>query len=208
MKITSATFLIVILSIFLHSSSIYAKQVCNTIKQWECSYSSDSYGSCEWVDRDSCYIEGKTTLPPNQPAPPQKCGEVSVSYQVHAKNAGWLGYTCNGSQAGTTGQSRRVEAIQLKTTGLPNGCLLKYQVHAKEKGWLSAREGEQAGTTGQSRRIEAIKAHLGGCKKYGVKYRVHAKDKGWMNWVQDGEQAGTTGQSRRIEAIEIKLFEK
>jgi thermolysin len=40
----------------------------------------------------------------------------NVQYQAHVANFGWLGWVQNGATAGTTGQGRRMEAMQAKIT--------------------------------------------------------------------------------------------
>ncbi len=126
-----------------------------------------------------------------------------ITYQAHVKDYGWLSEVYENQIAGTTGESRRMEAIKIDLDGIDG--TLKYQAHVQDYGWLSeVTEGQIAGTTGQSKRLEAIIIKLEN-SSYSVKYRVHAKDIGWMQWVSSGQVAGTTGQSRRIEAIQIVL---
>lgn len=126
-----------------------------------------------------------------------------IYYQVHVKDHGWLSEVTEEQIAGTTGESRRVEAIKIDLDGIDG--TLKYQVHVEQHGWLpEVSEGKITGTTGQSKRMEAIIIKLEN-SSYTIKYRVHVKDIGWMNWVTSGQVAGTTGQSRRIEAIQIAL---
>lgn len=126
----------------------------------------------------------------------------NINYQVHVKDYGWLRTVSEGNIGGTTGQSRRMEAIKIN---LNVEGTLKYQVHVENYGWLpEVSEGQVAGTTGQSKRMEAIIIKLEN-SSYTIKYRVHVKDIGWMNWVSSGQVAGTTGQGRRIEAIQIVL---
>jgi Astacin (Peptidase family M12A)/Clostridial hydrophobic W len=40
----------------------------------------------------------------------------NISYQAHLQNIGWQGYVSEGSVAGTTGQFRRLEALQINLT--------------------------------------------------------------------------------------------
>ena len=129
-----------------------------------------------------------------------------IRYEVHLKDLGWKNAVYNGEIAGTTGESRRMEAILIDLNGVDGK--LTYQVHVQDYGWLDkVSEGQVAGTTGESRRMEAIIINLDN-SSYNIKYRVHVKDYGWMNWVKSGEVAGTTNQSRRIEAIQIKVERK
>ena len=122
----------------------------------------------------------------------------SITYRVHAQDKGWFPWVSDGACAGTTGEARRLEAIQIKS----DSAKLTYQVHVQGKGDMPVvQEGQTAGTTGQSLRMEAIKID---CDKP-IKYRVHVQNKGWMSWVTNGQWAGTKGQSLRMEAIEIKF---
>lgn len=83
--------------------------------------------------------------------------EIKISdlqYKVHLQDIGWTDWKNAGETIGTTGESRRVEAIILK--GI-NGLDLSYRVHIQDKGWSNwVKNSEVAGTTGESRRIEAI----------------------------------------------------
>ncbi|MDO4808308.1 MAG: hypothetical protein Q4A07_13785, partial [Coriobacteriales bacterium] len=46
-------------------------------------------------------------------------GGYSVWYRVHSQTYGWLGWARDGADAGTTGLSRRAEAIEVQI--LPQG---------------------------------------------------------------------------------------
>lgn len=37
----------------------------------------------------------------------------SVTYQAHVKEKGWLGFVKEGEMAGTTGEARQIEAIEI-----------------------------------------------------------------------------------------------
>ena len=66
----------------------------------------------------------------------------------------------DGALAGTTGQSRRLEAVRISLTGDAAGegeYSVWYRVHSQSHGWLGwAHDGQEAGTTGLSKRAEAI----------------------------------------------------
>lgn len=133
----------------------------------------------------------------------------SITYRAHVAEYGWLSYVSNGTTAGTTGQSRRMEATQINVSGINGG--ISYRAHVAENGWMNwVNSGQLAGTTGQSKRMEAIQIKLTGeaANTYDVVYRAHVADYGWMNWVKNGQTAGTTGEYRRMEALEIKLVKK
>ncbi|HEX6290539.1 MAG TPA: hypothetical protein VFZ66_15225 [Herpetosiphonaceae bacterium] len=130
----------------------------------------------------------------------------SVTYQAHVQSYGWLGWVTSGQVAGTTGQSRRMEAAQIKLQNMP-GASVCYQAHVRGKGWLSSVcNGATGGTTGESRRMEAIKVWLVGAPSgCNINYQAHVQGHGWLGSVSNGATAGTTGQSRRMEALKVWL---
>ncbi len=130
-----------------------------------------------------------------------------ICYQAHVQNIGWQGAVCNGQQAGTTGQSLRMEALRIwliRPSGRMRVC---YQAHVQNIGWQRwVCNGQQAGTTGQSLRMEAIRIVLVNAPaRWNVCYQAHVQNIGWQGQVCNGQQAGTTGQSLRMEAIQIYL---
>lgn len=129
---------------------------------------------------------------------------------VHLQGIGWTGAK-SALSFGTTGQSRRLEAVKFWLAKQPEAGGISYEVHVQGKGWMSAKaDGAMAGTTGQSRRLEAVKISLTGDMKadYSVWYRVHSQTYGWLGWTSDGKAAGTTGLSKRAEAIEVQILPK
>ena len=131
--------------------------------------------------------------------------KYDVSYRVHVQDIGWMDWVSNDAVAGTTGQSKKIEAIQVMITKRADLVELEYKAHVQDIGWMSSVvEGELAGTTGQSKRVEAIVINVIGNVEGGLNYRAHVQDYGWLNPVTDGEVMGTTGQSKRVEAIVIE----
>ncbi|NLT12517.1 MAG: hypothetical protein GXY06_08940 [Clostridiaceae bacterium] len=136
---------------------------------------------------------------------------VSISYQTHIQDIGWQDYVCDGTASGTSGQSKRLEAIriQLASEGIGGG--IEYRTHVQDIGWMDwVSDNEVSGTSGHSKRLEAIQVRLTGAAgtAYDVYYRVHVQDIGWMDWAKNGEASGTTGYGYRLEAIEICLVLK
>jgi uncharacterized lipoprotein YddW (UPF0748 family)/uncharacterized protein YjdB len=139
------------------------------------------------------------------------CVEPLIQYQTHVQSYGWQGYVTDSMIAGTTGQAKRMEAIQINLANQKYSGGIRYKVHCQSRGWLSwVSDGAIAGTVGQAKRLEAIQIELTGemANHYDVEYRVHCQGKGWTDWVKNGEIAGTVGQSKRLEAIQIRLVEK
>ena len=132
-----------------------------------------------------------------------------VSYKTHAQDYGWFGKV--GALSGTTGRSKRLEALTISLEGAQYSGSIQYQSHVQDLGWQKwVSDGVLSGTTGRSKRLEAIKIKLTGeiAEHYDVYYRVHVQELGWMDWASNGEAAGTAGYSYRIEAIQIELVEK
>lgn len=115
----------------------------------------------------------------------------------------------NGEAAGTTGQNRKMEAINIELVNANENASIKYMVHVQDKGWMDwVKNGELAGVLNKGLKIEAIRIKLEGLNEYTVEYRVHVQDRGWTDWYIDGESAGTTGRNLKIEAIEIRITDK
>ena len=135
--------------------------------------------------------------------------KLHVQYQAHIQNIGWQGYVIDGQQAGTTGKSLRIEALNLNLINAPSNVKIKYQAHIQNIGWQNWNEnGAMAGTTGKSLRMEAIRIKLENADNYSIQYRTHVQNIGWQEWCYDGEMAGTVGIGRQIEAIQIKIVPK
>ena len=138
----------------------------------------------------------------------------SVVYKTHVESYGWQDLKKDGELSGTSGESLRLEAIEIYLKDKSSGILIngiQYQTHLESYGWQDWQSnGEMSGTSGESKRLEAIKINLTGemKKQYDIYYRVHAQNYGWLDWASNGEAAGTEGLSKRLEAIEIVLVEK
>ena len=133
---------------------------------------------------------------------------IDSSYQTHIQDIGWQGWKLTPEISGTTGLSKRLEAIEVKldTKGYDLG--VAYQTHIQDIGWQGwVDNGNISGTSGRSLRLEAIKIKLTGndADKYDIYYRVHAQNIGWMDWARNGESSGTAGLCYRLEAIEIEV---
>ena len=99
---------------------------------------------------------------------------VVLDVHIHVQGIGWLafdeirrGYNSgtdsseNDPIIGTTGESRRAEAIKIHVLAWPdylNGKHIHLQGHVQGIGWMPpVGEGEVCGTIGQSRRLEAVR---------------------------------------------------
>lgn len=134
-----------------------------------------------------------------------------IGYNTHVQTYGWQGYKFDGETAGTSGQAKRLEGIQLKLVDQPYEGSLQYRTHVQTYGWQDwTADGATSGTTGEAKRLEAIEIRLTGemADHFDVYYRVHSQTYGWLGWAKNGESAGTEGYGKRLEAIEVLLVEK
>ncbi|WP_404386988.1 CotH kinase family protein [Humibacillus xanthopallidus] len=132
-------------------------------------------------------------------------------FAAHAASIGWQAAVSGGMIAGTTGESRRVEALrfQIVNTSLAGG--IQGNSHVQSIGWTDwGATNAVVGTTGRALRLEAVQLRLTStlAANFDLGYRVHVQSVGWMPWVKNGATAGTTGRGLRIEAIQIRLLDK
>lgn len=124
----------------------------------------------------------------------------AVTYRGWMRDKKWGAWQCDGGMIGSTGQNRRLEALQIDTDDAPDVFIHMKDIGDKE--YKNVTKDTVIGTTGESRRIEAIKIKG---KKHFYMYRVHQKDIGWSDWANNGEWAGVRGVGKQIEAVEIKI---
>lgn len=143
---------------------------------------------------------------------PQEVAEKpELSYRVHVQTYGWQDFKKAGELAGTAGQSKRLEGIELKLGDSTYSGGIRYRTHVQTYGWQDwVSDGAMSGTSGQAKRLEAIQIELTDELKahYDIYYRVHAQSFGWLGWAKNGEKAGTASYAKRLEAIEVVLTEK
>lgn len=137
--------------------------------------------------------------------------QVQLRYKAHIQDIGWQDWKDNRQEAGTEGQSKRMEAIVLDFGDEELNAQIEYRAHVQNIGWQDwVHGGQQCGTTGQSLRVEAVQIRLTGelGEKFEIYYQVHIADFGTLDCVRDGECAGSEGFSKRMEAITISLVRK
>lgn len=126
-----------------------------------------------------------------------KINNPRIKYRSHLEEIGWQEWKCDGETSGTTGEKRRLEAIQIDFNKE-----VYVKAHIQKDGWVDygkITKDTIIGTEHQSKRLECL------CLKGDFKYRVHIEGSGWSCWTKaDGIcTLGSVGQSLRIEAIEI-----
>jgi Clostridial hydrophobic W len=148
----------------------------------------------------------------------------TLSYRSQLQGLGWQAAVTSGNVTGTTGQSRRLEGIQIWSED-PN-VIPAYRGYVQNTGWQpEVQDGKVAGTVGQALRMEAIQVRLAQPGSFSnVQYRAYVEGIGWQPFITGGQAcstnaqcatnlcasgvcaAGTVGQSRRIEALQIQIF--
>jgi len=118
-------------------------------------------------------------------------------YRSHVQDVGDQDFVVAYNVSGTTGEAKRVEAIQIMSDEI------EYRVHLQDKGWTGwVRGGTYIGTTGESRRLEAIEIR----SSRTIVAQAHVQDIGWQNeQIGNDIEIGTTGQSLRLEAFRFRF---
>ena len=209
----SAWFLFTIGTTAIHAQETNVSNVENTPQTVETTDSIDS----SWNENTELNTKDKTmddywewanqNIGTSNAGSSEQAKTDSVTYETHVQDIGWQKPKKDGEVAGTTGQSKRVEAIDIKLDSQYEGNVL-YQAHVQDIGWQDTVEnGAIAGTSGQSKRVEALRVWLTGdiANHYSIQYRVHVSNLGWLDWVSDGMLSGTTGRGLKIEGVQIRL---
>ena len=132
--------------------------------------------------------------------------DVSIMYQAHVQDYGWMDNVYAGGIAGTTGQSRRLEALSIYST------LVRYNGVFADNGAVCGwkTDGAYIGSVGQSRALQSIAIQFRNnfyATYYDVYYRVHIAGRGWLGWSKNGGAAGNN-YGARIEAVQITIIRK
>ena len=88
--------------------------------------------------------------------------DLGLIYSAHVQDYGWMNNSFNGETSGTTGQSKRIEAVMMKLTGSAASKYdIYYRVHSQNIGWLGwAKNGQPSGTAGLSYRVETVQIEV------------------------------------------------
>ena len=153
---------------------------------------------CDIKDTDKMEFYNKNTL-------------AGVTYRTQVQSYGWQNWVSNGATSGTVGKAKRLEAIEIKLTGVSGVNYVSYRTHVQTYGWQDyVSDGATSGTVGKAKRLEAIQIKLNGYIEgaYDIYYRVQAEKFGWLGWTKNDGVAGTSGYGYRLEAIQIQLVRK
>jgi len=122
-----------------------------------------------------------------------------LKYRAHVQSDGWTEWKYSGEIAGTTGEQKRLEAIQIDF----GDKIVEAKAHIQKDGWVDygkITKDTIIGTTGEAKRLECLQL------KGDFEFQVHIQSYGWSCFTDaDGIcTLGSVGQQKRIEAIVIK----
>jgi uncharacterized protein YjdB len=84
-----------------------------------------------------------------------------IQYRAHVAYDGWLPWVSNGQVAGTTGQGKSLQAIEIQLVTPPPNLHISYRVYVQDTGWQDwVSDGATAGTTGLGKAVQAIEIQL------------------------------------------------
>ncbi len=155
-------------------------------------------------------IEGKNIIFGNTPIAAKAQGKATLSninlkILVHLQGLGDRTFAAR-EYAGTRGQGRRLEALQINIDPAIAGLSLRYMAHIATIGDTPLTpEGQLVGERGKNRQIEGFAIELIGpqAPNYKVFYTAHIQNKGDVPVCTNGEYCGTKGQGLRVEGIKI-----
>lgn len=136
---------------------------------------------------------------------------ATITYRAHVSDIGWQRYVGDGVLAGTTGESRCLEALNVELIGVDGS--VSVTAHVQDYGWMDPIDVDgatYAGTVGESKRLEAVCLELKGsaANQFDIYYQTHVSHLGWLDWAKNGERAGSQGFGYGIEAIRVVLVQK
>jgi len=138
-----------------------------------------------------------------------------ICFRGHVQDIGWQAWDCdndgNRAFAGTTGQNRRLEAVQF--VAYTTGGQTCARAHVQNIGWqrevclVDGLVGE-VGTTDESLRIEAL---VFGSTARATCTDGHVQNQGWMGNrcvnAGEGRILGTTDLGLRLEAVNAAILQ-
>ena len=114
----------------------------------------------------------------------------AVKYRAYVEKMGWTQWATTAdttTYAGTKGLSRRVEMIQLKSSGeVATLYDMYYRTYCEKFGWLGwVKSGEKSGSAGYARKLEAFQINF---VRKGEKFTVKSDTtKGFYDSAKDGK---------------------
>lgn len=133
--------------------------------------------------------------------------QLSLYYQGHVDNKGWLNYVGDSEIAGTVGESLGLQAFRIGIENLNNYQLI-VKTYDKTNKWVTktnVNSNTIIGTIGKSLPLQAINVTLSNDDGYGIEYQTHVSNVGWSDWTSQGQTSGVTSGNEQIEAIKFRI---
>lgn len=90
-----------------------------------------------------------------------KTTNYGITYRAHVAFGGWQSWVSDGAIAGTVGQAKSLQAIEIKLQNAPSNLHVYYRVYVHGQGWQAWKyDGQTAGTTGLGLAVEAIEIKI------------------------------------------------
>lgn len=129
-----------------------------------------------------------------------------IYYSGHVQYAGWQPTAHDSQIAGTTGQSRRLEALTIGIDNVPN-YNLNVTTFVQNEGWQTYNNVTPStviGSLGKGQEIRAISMGVSNIPGYTLQYRAHIAFRGWTDWVGNSQVLGDENGGK-FEAIELRM---
>ncbi|MEV6393506.1 hypothetical protein AB0M39_01755 [Streptomyces sp. NPDC051907] len=134
--------------------------------------------------------------------------KVKVCYRAHVAGKGWMEWNCDGQFAGTVGENRAIEAMEIQVWGRGYFCA---NAHIRNVGWetphgecVASGQVKRVGTVGQAQPMEAVSVTL----SYGSLEGIgQVQDIGWIGPFRGTRvEVGTTGKGKNLELVTLKII--
>ena len=167
-----------------------------------------------WTDNGQ--ITGLTTMPRQVTGIEMRLtGDLADAYSIWYsawtdKRKDKQGWVCDGAQAGSPVESRKIEELQVmlvRRNRITGNTAIHFRSYVRSYGWDKAwmYSGHYTGRPGRGKLFQGIEIFVTGTEYTGgVKYRTLSGTK-WLGWTYNGEFSGAIVKSRKIQAIEIQL---
>lgn len=134
---------------------------------------------------------------------------IPIVYRAHVSDRGWLTDVFNDQVAGTVGESRDLQSLQIRRGHLDPNIQICAQANVGTQGWGGEVCGGDVyvGTTGQGLPMKQVALRLvDPTAKWRICYEAHVGNVGWMAPVCDGVPAGSTNAGENIQAIRVRMY--
>ncbi len=137
-------------------------------------------------------------------------GPIALEVLVHIGGIGDRTFS-DREFAGTIGESRSLEGMQIRFRQPIPGLGIRYMGHLQNTGdtpWVG--EGEYVGSRLESRRLEGFAIELTGpeANRYQIHYQGHFAGYGNSNIITNGEFCGLRGDGLQLEALKVWIDRK